>query len=159
MHILTLIEDHENKNRNDLSSEHGLSFLIENQGHTFMSDVGQSGKFADNAAKLGAELSTVEALAISHHHYDHGGGLVRFFEENKSATVYLRAASDVDYFSADNAEAVRDIGLDKTLLADYGKRIVAITDNRVIHPGLHLLVDIPEDYPKPSGDRRFSPSP
>ena len=120
-----------------------------------MSDVGQSGKFADNADKRGVDLSTVEALAISHHHYDHGGGLGRFFEENKSATVYLRQAPEVDYVAVDNAEAMRDIGLDKGLLADYGERIVAITENRVIHPGFHLMVDIPDDYPKPSGDQRL----
>lgn len=155
MRVLTLVENHENKNRMDLASEHGLSFLIENQGHTFMSDVGQSDNFAENAAKMGVDISNVEALAISHHHYDHGGGLGRFFEENESATIYLRHVTNVDYVAVDNAEGVRDIGLDKALLADQYKRIVPITENRTIHPGFHLLVDIPGDYPTPRGDQRL----
>ena len=155
MRIRTLVENHANINRKDLGSEHGLSFLIENQGHFFMSDVGQSGKFADNAAKLGVDISNVEALAISHHHYDHGGGMGRFFEENESARVYLRAAPDVDFVATDNTDTVRYIGLDKGLLSDHAKRIVSITENRVIQPGLHLLVDIPDQYPKPGGDQRL----
>lgn len=40
-----------------------------------MSDVGQSGLFADNAKKLEIDLSLVEELVISHHHDGYGGGI------------------------------------------------------------------------------------
>jgi len=97
MRIRTLIENNPHPDRNDLAAENGVSFLIEVNDHVYLSDVGQSGKFADNARSLGLDLSKVEALAISHHHYDHGGGLGRFFSENQYATVYLRQANTEDY--------------------------------------------------------------
>ncbi len=156
MKITTLIENSQNPERPALKAEHGVSFYVENSGHVFMSDVGQSGNFADNAEKLGVNLSTVEALVISHHHYDHGGGLDRFFKENAHATVYLRKASpDVNYIVEDNNQPVRYIGLDKGLLKEYDRRIEYITDNTEILPGLHLLTDIPAAYPKPCGDERL----
>lgn len=156
MRIITLLENHENKDRKDLRSEHGLSFYIEKKDHVFMSDVGQSGHFADNAAKLGLDLPIVEGLSVSHHHYDHGGGLKRFFEVNHKATVYMRSSpDDVDYIADDPPKPARYIGLDKGLLRDYEDRIIKISENQEPLPGFHLITEIPDDYLKPSGDQRL----
>jgi len=155
MRILTLIENHENESRKDLQAEHGLSFYIEHDGHTYMSDVGQSGKFAANAARLGMDLSRVESLVISHHHYDHGGGLGYFFKENERGTVYLRRSPDVDYVAEVFSLSVKYIGLDKSLLAEHANRIVYVDENLEVSPGLHLLTNIPDIYAKPSGDQRL----
>ena len=155
MKITTLIENSQNKSRPDLEAEHGVSFLIEHLGHVFMSDVGQSGKFAENAMKLGIDLHAVEALAISHHHYDHGGGLARFLEVNDQARVYLRDAPDVEYIAEEDDGSVRYIGLDKALLKANANRIKFIDGNREILTGFHLLTDIPAVYPKLCGDWRL----
>lgn len=156
MRITTLIENHVNESQPELHAEHGVSFYIEHQGHVYMSDVGQSGHFAQNAIRRGIDLARVEALVISHHHYDHGGGLNVFFEKNSTAKVYLRAVpGDIDYIAQDAEGQVRTIGLEKSLLKAYAHRIVTIDANAEIFPGLHLLVDIPNLYPKPSGDQRL----
>jgi len=156
MRIITLIENHADQNRPELQAEHGLSFYIENRGHVVMSDVGQSGKFADNAVRLGVDLSHVEALAISHHHYDHGGGLRRFFIENDTAKVYLRFSPDnAAYIAEDPPHPSRYIGLDRGLLHEHADRIVSIRRNSEVLPGFHLLTDIPQDTPKPGGDQRL----
>ena len=156
MIITTLVENHTNENQPELLAEHGVSFYIEHLGHVYMSDVGQSGKFAQNATRLGIDLARVEALAISHHHYDHGGGLSTFFDENSAGKVYLRAApGDFNYIAEDSEGQVRYIGLDKGLLKAYEHRIVTIDEKTEISPGMHLLVDIPNLYPKPSGDQRL----
>lgn len=68
MRITTLIENALHPSRGDLKAEHGLSFYVEHQDQVFMSDVGQSGNFADNAEGLGIDLNRVDALAITHHH-------------------------------------------------------------------------------------------
>jgi len=156
MRITTLIENSLNKVHDDLQAEHGVSFYIEHLGHVYMSDVGQSGKFAQNAARLGIDLAPVEALAISHHHYDHGGGLSHFFDENNAGKVYLRAApGDFNYIGESPSQPTRYIGLDKGLLKAYEDRIVYIDSNCELLPGFHLLVDIPNRYPKPSGNQRL----
>ena len=155
MQITTLIENHENKNRKDLRSEHGVSFYIEHEGHAYMSDVGQSKKFAENAAKLGIDLAPVEVLTISHYHYDHGGGLGRFIKENDCATIYLRDSVEADYIAVVAGIPVKFIGLDRGLLKQHEDRIVMNDKNQEVAPGFYLLTDIPHKYPKPSGDQRL----
>jgi 7,8-dihydropterin-6-yl-methyl-4-(beta-D-ribofuranosyl)aminobenzene 5'-phosphate synthase len=156
MIITTLLENHRDPKRPELEAEHGLSFYIEHDGHIFMSDVGQSGKFADNAKKLGIDLSGVEALAISHYHYDHGGGLDRFFNENKDAAVYLKKAPlDMNYIAESETGVLRYIGLDKGLMKTFDQRIEYIKEPIEILPGIHLLTDIPEVYPLPESNRNL----
>ena len=155
MKITTLVENHSNFQKPSLKAEHGVSFYVEVGGHTYMSDVGQSGNFADNAEKLGINLSKVETLAISHHHYDHGGGLGRFFEDNKQAIVFLKRSLKADYLAVDNPNSVRYIGLDRGLLREHQDRIIYIDKSQEVSPRFYLIMKIPEKYPKPQGDERL----
>lgn len=87
MKIWTLIEN--TACREDLAAEHGLSLYIETGKHRILFDTGKSGAFADNAEKMGVDLSAVDMAILSHGHYDHGGGLKRFLEINRTAPIYL----------------------------------------------------------------------
>lgn len=82
-----------------LCSEHGLSLLIETDGKRFLLDTGATGAFADNARKLGVDLATVDAVILSHGHYDHGGGLETFLKHNATAPVYLSAHAFGEYYN------------------------------------------------------------
>ena len=156
MRITTLIENRVNETQPELLAEHGVSFFIEHQDHVYLSDVGQSNKFAQNASRLGVDLGCVEAVVISHHHYDHGGGLGQFFVQNSTAKIYLRAApGDYTYIGEAPGQPTKYIGLDQGLLQVHKERIVRVAANCEIQPGLHLLVNIPHHYPKPSGDQRL----
>jgi len=117
--ITTLVENHPGE---ELEGEHGLCFYIEHEGHVYLSDVGKTGLFVENARKLGLDLAGVDALVISHHHYDHGGGLKSFFEVNDKGVVYLRKAPEVDLV-IDDPELPPYVGLDKDVLAKYADRI------------------------------------
>ena len=56
--------------------EHGLAFLIETESGCILFDTGQSGTvLLHNLKLLGVEPAAINALAISHAHYDHTGGL------------------------------------------------------------------------------------
>lgn len=56
--------------------EHGLAFLIETESGRVLFDTGQSGTvLLHNLELLGIEPKAINALAISHAHYDHTGGL------------------------------------------------------------------------------------
>ena len=72
-----------------LACEHGLSLYIETKRHKILFDTGQTGAFADNAKALGVDLSEADIAVLSHGHYDHGGGIARFFAENDSAKIYI----------------------------------------------------------------------
>ena len=74
--ITTLIENQPD-DKGELAFEHGLSLFIEFAGKRLLFDTGQTGAFADNARKLGIDLSRLDAVILSHGHYDHSGGLAR----------------------------------------------------------------------------------
>lgn len=62
-----------------LWGEHGVSFAVETPEGWVLFDTGQSGDvLVHNAGVMGIHLDQFDALAISHAHYDHTGGLERF---------------------------------------------------------------------------------
>lgn len=73
-----------------LDGEHGLSIYIEYRGKRILLDMGMTGLFAVNAAALGIDLGRVDFAVLSHAHYDHSGGMAKFFLINENAPLYLR---------------------------------------------------------------------
>lgn len=131
MKIITLIEN--TASREDLAAEHGLSLYIETGGHKILFDAGQSAAFADNAEKLGIDLSLVDICILSHGHYDHGGGLKRFLEINDTAPIYVSCHAFEGHYGAND----RYIGLEPALAEN--PRIRSVDATRELFPGLTLL--------------------
>ena len=90
MKITTLVENQLALDHRDLEAEFGLSLLIEHAGQRILFDTGAAGAAMRNAPRLGVDLRQVDAVVLSHHHFDHGGGLPAFFAINRHAKVYLR---------------------------------------------------------------------
>ena len=128
----------ENTAPDPLVCEHGLSLFLEYRGASYLLDAGSSGRFADNAAALGADLSAVRAAVLSHGHWDHADGLGRFFAENASARVYARPdALRPQYHSGDG----RFIGVSPALAEAYRNRFDLRDGPLTLAPGLHLIPD------------------
>ena len=72
-----------------LSTEHGLSILLQTQRHKILLDTGASDVFIKNAEQLGIDLCDVDYVFISHGHSDHAGGLRYFLEHNQKAKVIV----------------------------------------------------------------------
>jgi 7,8-dihydropterin-6-yl-methyl-4-(beta-D-ribofuranosyl)aminobenzene 5'-phosphate synthase len=84
--------------KSGLKAEHGLSMFIEVDGHALLFDTGQSGLVIDNARALGVDLTRVEAIILSHGHYDHVGGLTAvldYLSENSVSPPVIFAHPDV----------------------------------------------------------------
>jgi 7,8-dihydropterin-6-yl-methyl-4-(beta-D-ribofuranosyl)aminobenzene 5'-phosphate synthase len=56
-------------------AEHGLSYLIEFDDRTILFDTGQSDMFLKNALQMKINLEDIDAIVLSHGHFDHGNGL------------------------------------------------------------------------------------
>ena len=86
--VTTLMENTSPKGY--LMAEHGLSLLIEGEGYKFLYDTGPSPSFLMNARTLGADLTGLDALVLSHGHYDHTGGAAALIAgSSKPAALYV----------------------------------------------------------------------
>ena len=130
MKIWTLMENA--SCREDLAAEHGLSLYIETGERKILFDAGQSAAFADNAEKLGVDLSKVDLAILSHGHYDHSGGLRRFLEINDRAKIYVNQfAFDCCYHGEE-----RYIGVDQSL--KDSDRLVMVGEELQLGNGMML---------------------
>lgn len=86
----------------EFAAEHGLSLYIETKNHKILFDTGQSGAFADNARLMGIDLKDVDLAVLSHGHYDHGGGLMRFMEINAKAPIYVSRHAFGKYYHGED---------------------------------------------------------
>ncbi len=79
---------------------HGLSCLVtvtkDGLRRTMLFDSGpEADTFAKNVQRLGADLSGVEAIVLSHGHWDHGGGMLRALDLIRGGN----GGNLVDYFA------------------------------------------------------------
>jgi 7,8-dihydropterin-6-yl-methyl-4-(beta-D-ribofuranosyl)aminobenzene 5'-phosphate synthase len=78
---LTCVVDNAVRPSSPFWGEHGLSYLIETRDGRVLFDTGQSGTvLLHNLKCLGIEPLTIDALAISHAHHDHTGGLAMLLQ-------------------------------------------------------------------------------
>lgn len=124
-----------------LTPEHGLSLYIEHRGKRLLLDAGSSGKFADNAQALGIDLSSVEAAALSHGHYDHADGLRRFFQINDRAKVYVRPGADGPHFSM-GKDGPYFIGIHRDICTQFRDRFAAVEGLYELTEGAWLVPDM-----------------
>ena len=155
MRITTLIENEPSTGRQDLVAEFGLSMLVETGQGTILFDTGTTGAFADNALAMGIDLEKVDAAVLSHHHFDHGGGLSRFIKINDHAPVYLRKAPMVDRIFSLAGIIKRPIGLDPDPFERHPDRFVEIDSRCEISPGVFLITDMQSNHARPRGNRHL----
>lgn len=60
--------------------EWGLAYFIETGGHQILFDTGGGKTLLANAQAMGVDLSRIEAIVISHEHFDHTYGLEKTLE-------------------------------------------------------------------------------
>ncbi len=155
MQITALIENDLLEGRDDLAAEFGLSLHVQTGERQILFDTGTSGAFAGNAEVLGIDLAEVDVAVLSHHHFDHGGGLARFLESNDRARVYLREAELADRYFKALAVIKRPIGLDLALMERLRDRFEFVTDEHQVAPGVFLITKIGSTYDRPKGNEHL----
>jgi 7,8-dihydropterin-6-yl-methyl-4-(beta-D-ribofuranosyl)aminobenzene 5'-phosphate synthase len=156
MKVTALVENTRLESRQDLSAEWGLSLHIQHDGRQILFDTGATEAYGHNAERLGVDIREVNMLVISHHHYDHGGGLAHFLETNSKAKVYLRRNEAGDpYYRALFGIINRYVGLDKGLLRKHADRFEVVDEFAEIWPDVFILIEIGNQYPLPRGNRHL----
>lgn len=129
-----------------LLGEHGLAFWISVGGRSVLFDTGQGKVLNENARQLGIHLEGIEAVAISHGHYDHTGGLHTVLECARRAKVYLHPAAFQKKYSRQDKPPHRSIGIpspDEQAVRQRARNVIWTAQPSEILPGLRVTGEIP----------------
>jgi 7,8-dihydropterin-6-yl-methyl-4-(beta-D-ribofuranosyl)aminobenzene 5'-phosphate synthase len=92
-------------------AEHGLAYWIEHDAQHVLLDSGQGGVLVNNAYRLGIALRAIDALVLSHGHYDHTGGVADALRTNRPVTVYAHPAAFAPKYARNRGGSAREIGM------------------------------------------------
>ena len=142
-------------NRSDdsrLSTEHGLSILLDTERHKILLDTGASDVFIRNAEVLGVDLNDVDYVFISHGHSDHAGGLRYILEHNRQAKVIVSPDAMSGQFFSKRGN-LHSITAEWPEIDD--DRCDLIDQTREVTEGLHVIAHIPQIHPMPKGNQNL----
>ncbi|MFA6850390.1 MAG: MBL fold metallo-hydrolase, partial [Selenomonadaceae bacterium] len=134
-----------------IKAVHGLSVYIETSQHKILFDLGPDDFFERNAKRLEVNLQAVDIVVISHGHADHGGGLRRFLELNKTARIYVQKNAFKKHFSKRANGELAFIGLDEELAQN--KQIIFVDNQVYIDDSLEIFADITGDQQLPTDNQ------
>ncbi|MCI8609057.1 MAG: MBL fold metallo-hydrolase [Firmicutes bacterium] len=137
-------------------AEWGLSILIESRGKKILMDTGASPLFAENAKAMGVDLSEVDALVISHGHYDHTEGAPAFIELNEKAPIYLHEkALGLTFGETGGIIDEEDCGIrwSREFLEQMDFRLALTQGMQAITDNITLIGNIPDFDGYPSTER------
>jgi 7,8-dihydropterin-6-yl-methyl-4-(beta-D-ribofuranosyl)aminobenzene 5'-phosphate synthase len=136
-------------------AEHGLSLLIETAGRRFLFDAGPSEVTAHNLGLLGMRPADLDAVVLSHGHYDHTGGLAAvLLQAGKRLPVYCHPGAFADRYSLTGGTA-RFAGIPhaKAQLASLGADFRPIGEAKALAEGLTISGPIPRVTAFETGDQ------
>ena len=141
----------------DLRAEHGLAHLVEvTRGTTttrVLFDFGQTdASLNHNVRELGVDVSRLDALALSHGHRDHFGGLMGFLHTHRRFMPKdLAFHGGVDHFlprfNERNGDQVYTGRLDRQEIERYGVRVHLVREPTEIADGVWLSGEMPMQEP------------
>lgn len=158
---LTILYDNETR-RDDLVADWGFSALLEIDGAPrILFDTGGSGAvLLGNMQRLGLSPGDVEAIFLSHAHFDHTGGLSAVLDANPSVRVFappslrgIRRAREVVYLP-EQRELWPGVwstgelgGVEQSLVVRTGGGVAVVVG--CAHPGLGAILDVASRIERP----------
>ncbi len=133
-----------------LSTEHGLSILLETERHRVLLDTGASDVFEQNAARLGIDLGSVDYVFLSHGHADHAGGLAAFLQVNKKAKIIVSPEAVSGRFFSKRG-FLHSITTEWPL-EEMRDRTVYVSHSQPVTDDLQVIARIPQHHPMPMGN-------
>jgi 7,8-dihydropterin-6-yl-methyl-4-(beta-D-ribofuranosyl)aminobenzene 5'-phosphate synthase len=93
-------------------AEHGLALWLEAGSERVLFDTGQTGEaLLHNATRMDVDLTAVDAVVLSHGHYDHTGGLREVLRLGSRPRLYLHPGALVRRYSRHRDGTVHEIGI------------------------------------------------
>ncbi len=134
-------------------AEHGLSIFMETDQGNYLLDTGQGKTIINNALVLGIDLRTVRGMIMSHHHFDHTGGIAPVLNLTGAVDIYVHP----DFFKesykiGENRPRYIGVPYARTFLEGMGAEFRFSREFRQIAPGLWLTGEVPRRTNYERGD-------
>ncbi|OPZ31450.1 MAG: Metallo-beta-lactamase superfamily protein [Lentisphaerae bacterium ADurb.BinA184] len=141
-----------------LLAEHGLAFWVETGPHRLLFDTGQGLALAANARQLRIALASVTAVALSHGHYDHTGGLRDVLAAaSQELPIHMHPEALGPHFHC-AAGGGRDIGLPadiRSALSRPPAHLILTPMPSAVAPGVFLTGEVERIHPQETIDEPF----
>lgn len=156
LHITALM-DNKPAEHKALIAEHGLSLHVNYNGRNILFDCGSGSNPIANAQKLGISLSGLDAVVLSHSHYDHAAGFRYLTQQGLgSGNVYTGphffepkyARSGVRYTNL-------SAGFDRIFLDAHGISHRQVDGLLELFPGAYLIAGFPRVHAEETIPGRF----
>jgi 7,8-dihydropterin-6-yl-methyl-4-(beta-D-ribofuranosyl)aminobenzene 5'-phosphate synthase len=122
--------------------EWGLSLLLENSGKKILFDTGGRVSLLNNASALKVDLKSVDALVLSHGHYDHTGGMQAFLQHRGRLPVYAHPGIFARHYKTPENPVYIGIPFKQDALENLGADFIFTRETREIIPGLFFSGEI-----------------
>lgn len=147
LHITALMDNKPTENK-ALIAEHGLSLFLTYNGRRILFDCGSGASSLYNAHKLGVDLSGLDAVVLSHSHYDHAAGFRDLIESGLGSAQLYTGPCFFEKKYARNGIRHTDLsaGFTPAFLDRHGIVHHEVTGITELFPGLYLIAGFPRVY-------------
>jgi len=137
--------------------EHVFACFVETEKGNYLFDTGQGFAITQNALALKKDLSGIEAVMISHGHYDHTGGLPAVLKARGKVDVLGHPDMFVERVWSSGGET-RFIGIPfrRAYLEHLGANFRLGTEMAEVGPGVFLTGEIPRESAFEKGDAKMT---
>ena len=142
---ITALMDNKPTEHKALIAEHGLSLFVEYNGRRILFDCGSGANPQYNAHRLGVDLQALDAVIISHSHYDHAAGFRDLAERGLGSRELYTGPNFFEPKFAQNGVRYTNLacGFDREFLEEYRINHHEVRGLEEIYPGVWLISGFP----------------
>lgn len=154
---LTALMDNKPTEHKALIAEHGLSLFVEYNGLRLLFDCGSGANPLRNAHRLGVDLKDLDAVILSHSHYDHAAGFRDLTESGLGSRDLYTGPNFFEAKYAKNGVRFTNLacGFDAGFLEENGIRHHEVRGMEELFPGVWLISGFPRVHSFETIPERF----
>lgn len=132
----------ENVSKSDtLLSQYGLSLFVETESGNIVVDAGQDNLSLDNFYTLGLNPTSINALVISHNHFDHIGGLQYYIDATSDNEIPVYISANISSIIISKRFLRRRVVVSRNELVENNqKRMQFVKNSLQILPNVYACV-------------------